>query len=175
MRVTGVNHICIATRDLDRAVRTWSDRYGVGPWRLWTKDATNMSAEVHGRPTDFAMRVALCGLASGNRIEIIEPLDGRSPYAESLVRHDGADHIHHVRLDVDDYADARQALTGLGLDAVLDATFAGAPGVSSVVTATYLSTERDLGFLLEIGDVPAGFSMPQPELVYPATTEEMSR
>ena len=50
---------------------------------------------------------------------------------------------------------------------MLDATFAGAPGVQPVVTATYLSTDADLGFLLEIGDVPDGFAMPEPELVYP--------
>jgi hypothetical protein len=49
----------------------------------------------------------------------------------------------------------------------MDATFTGAPGVSSVVTATYLATEPDLGFLVEIGDVPPGFSMPEPERVYP--------
>ena len=116
MRFTGVNHICVATGDIDRAVRVWSGRYGIGPWRLWTKDSTNMSAEVHGRPTDFAMRVALCSLSSGTRIEIIEPLDDRSPYADSLARHGGADHVHHVRLDVEDYAETRAELIGLGLD-----------------------------------------------------------
>ncbi len=175
MRFTGINHVCVATRDIDRAIRIWSDRYGVGPWALWTKDSSNMSAAVRGTPTEFAMRVALCSLASGTRIELIEPLDERSPYAESLARHGGADHIHHVRLDVDDYAETRETLTGLGLEPVLDATFAGAPGVSSVVTATYLATEDDLGFLLEIGDIPAGFAMPEPERVHPATTEARSR
>jgi len=167
MRFTGVNHICVATGDIDRAVRIWSGRYGIGPWQLWTKDSTNMSAEVHGRPTEFAMRVALCSLSSGTRIELIEPLDDRSPYADSLARHGGADHVHHVRLDVEDYAETRAELIGLGLDPVLDATFAGVPGVQPVVAATYLSTEADLGFLLEIGDMPAGFAMPEPELVHP--------
>jgi methylmalonyl-CoA/ethylmalonyl-CoA epimerase len=170
MRFTGVNHICVATHDVDRAVRIWSDRYDVGPWQLWTKDSSNMTAAVDGEPADFAMRVALCGLSPAVRLELIQPLDDRSPYAESLVRHGGADHIHHVRLDVDDYAGAREQLLGLGLDSVLDARFAGAPGVSSVVTATYLATEADLGFLLEIGDVPPGFAMPEPERVYPDST-----
>ena len=62
---TGINHICVVTHDIDRAVRTWSDRYGVGPWSLWTKDASNMTAVVDGEPTDFAMRVALCQLSPG--------------------------------------------------------------------------------------------------------------
>lgn len=169
MRFTGVNHICVATHDLDRAVRVWSDRYGVGPWRLWTKDASNMSATVEGEPVEFAMRVALCSLSPTVRLEIIQPLDERSPYAQSLARHAGVDHIHHVRLDVDDYADAREHLVALGLEPVLDATFTGGPGVSSVVTATYLQTEAELGFLLEIGDVPAGFAMPEPDSIHPAT------
>lgn len=171
MGFTGINHICIATHDLDRAVGVWSSRYGVGPWQLWTKDASNMSAAVHGAPTDFAMRVALCSLSPTTRVEIIQPLDELSPYAHSLARHAGADHIHHVRLDVDDFAGTRTRLRGLGLDTVLDATFEGAPGVDSVVTATYLATEPDLGFLLEIGDVPPGFSMPAPERVYPDEKE----
>jgi methylmalonyl-CoA/ethylmalonyl-CoA epimerase len=174
VRFTGLNHICIATNDIDRAVRVWSDRYGIGPWQLWTKDAANMSAAVRGRPTEFAMRVALCSLTPAVRLEIIQPLDECSPYAESLARHAGVDHIHHVRLDVDDYVDACEHLLGLGLEPLLDATFAGAPGVNSTVTATYLGTEAELGFVLELGDVPDGFAMPEPESHYPATvmTEE---
>jgi methylmalonyl-CoA/ethylmalonyl-CoA epimerase len=164
---TGVNHICVATHDIERAVRVWSDRYGVGPWQLWTKDASNMTAAVDGRPCEFAMRVALCNLSPTSRLELIQPLDDRSPYAHSLQRHGGADHLHHVRLDVDDYAGAREQLVGLGLEPVLDAIFAGAPGVSSHVTATYLATETELGFLLELGDVPEGFAMPEPESIYP--------
>jgi methylmalonyl-CoA/ethylmalonyl-CoA epimerase len=167
VRFTGLNHLCVVTRDLDRAVSTWSDRYGVGPWRLWTKDSSNMSATVAGVPTEFAMRVALCDLSSSVRIELIEPLDERSPYAESLDRHGGLDHVHHIRLDVADYPEALGALSALGLDPVLDASFAGAPGVMSRVRATYLATEPDLGFLLEIADVPAGFSMPPAEQTYP--------
>jgi hypothetical protein len=83
---TGINHICVVTHDIDRAVRMWSDRYGVGPWSLWTKDASNMTAVVDGEPTDFAMRVALCQLSPGFRLEIIQPLDDRSPYAKSLAQ-----------------------------------------------------------------------------------------
>jgi methylmalonyl-CoA/ethylmalonyl-CoA epimerase len=158
----GINHICIATRDLDRAVATWADAYGVGPWRIWTKDASNMSAS-----PQFAMRVALADLPSGARIELIEPLDDRSPYAQSLERHGGADHLHHVRFDVEDYAAAREKLEGLGQDVLLDATFAGAEEVESEVRATYFATERDLGLLLELADVPAGFIMPAPERTYP--------
>jgi hypothetical protein len=126
-----------------------------------------MSARVHGVATAFAMRVALCSLASGFRIELIEPLDDRSPYSESLADHGGRDHVHHLRLDVGDFDAARERLVPLVQRIPLDATFDGAPGVAGVVRATYLDTRDDLGFVLEIGDVPVGFAMPEPEVVYP--------
>jgi methylmalonyl-CoA/ethylmalonyl-CoA epimerase len=162
MRFTGINHVCIATRDLDRAVATWCDRYGVGPWRIWTKDPSNMTSS-----PEFAMRVALAELSPAARIELIQPLDDHSPYAQSLERHGGVDHVHHIRLDVDDYDEARRTLAGLGLDTELDADFAGAVGIEPRVRATYFSTDRDLGFLLEVADVPDGFVMPPAERTHP--------
>jgi catechol 2,3-dioxygenase-like lactoylglutathione lyase family enzyme len=165
--LNGVNHVCIVTADLDRAVRTWADRYRLGPWSIWTKDASNMTAAVEGRPAEFAMRVALASLPSGLRIELIQPLDERSPYARSLTRHAGADHIHHLRFDVDDYDAAVSHLRELGVPTILDASFAGAPGVEGSFTATYFDTEGELGFVVELGDAPAAFGMPAPEDVYP--------
>jgi catechol 2,3-dioxygenase-like lactoylglutathione lyase family enzyme len=165
---TGINHICIATTDLDRAVRTWCDRYGIGPWSVWTKDASNMTAVVDGTPTEFGMRVALASLADGSRIEIIEPLDERSPYARSLARHGGADHVHHVRFDVDDYdASLAHLRDDLELPTMLSAAFSGAPGVDASFEGTYLATEDELGLLIEIGRAAEGFAMPAAERVYP--------
>jgi catechol 2,3-dioxygenase-like lactoylglutathione lyase family enzyme len=162
----GVNHICVVTNDLDRAVRAWSDRYGVGPWSVYTKDASNMTARVDGVPADFAMRVALAPLSATTRIELIQPLDDRSPYAQSLARRDGRDHLHHVRFDVDDY-DAAVVRLGdrLGLHETLSAEFSG---VDSAFVGTYFATEDEVGFVVEIGHAPAGFAMPEPDAVYPA-------
>jgi methylmalonyl-CoA/ethylmalonyl-CoA epimerase len=164
---TGINHLCIATRDLDRAVRTWADRYGVGPWSIYTKDPSNMTASVHGTPTEFAMRVALAALPSGTRIEIIEPLDDRSPYAESLAANGGRDHLHHVRFDVAGYDDAAARLRALGPAEILDARFAGSGGSFA---GTYFATEDELGLTVEVGGAPVGFAMPPPERVYPEST-----
>jgi catechol 2,3-dioxygenase-like lactoylglutathione lyase family enzyme len=167
----GVNHICVVTGDLDRAVRTWADRYGVGPWSVWTKDASNMTARVDGEPAEFAMRVALAPLASGARIELIQPLDDRSPYARSLERRGRADHIHHVRFDVADHDAAVARLGGeLGLQETLHAEFDGTPGDDAKFIGTYFDTEDDLGFVVEVGHAAAGFAMPEPERVYPEST-----
>ena len=52
--------------------------------------------------------------------------------------------------------------------------FDGAPDVESTVSATYFDTMDELGFTLEIGRVPPGFAMPEPELVVsvPDTRQE---
>jgi methylmalonyl-CoA/ethylmalonyl-CoA epimerase len=164
---TGANHICVVTTDLDGAVRRWWDRYRVGPWRVFTYDRSNMEATMDGEPADFDMRVALAQLDPGFRIELIQPLDDRSLYAASLRNSGGADHIHHVRLDVPDFDGARDELQALGLDVRLDATFRGGSPDGERVRGMYFDATDDLGFLLEIGQAPPGFSMPEPEYVYP--------
>ena len=150
-------------------MRVWADRYGFGPWSLYTKDGTNMAAAVEGEPTDFAMRVALCRVSPTFRVELIQPLDERSPYAASLARHGGTDHVHHIRFEVDDYARAGARLSELGHRPLLVAEFDGAPGVSEKFVGAYYDTEAELGFVVEIGDAPPGFAMPEPELVYPGS------
>jgi methylmalonyl-CoA/ethylmalonyl-CoA epimerase len=163
----GANHICIVTADLDGAVRRWWDRYRVGPWRVFTYDRSNMDATIDCQPADFRMRAALAQLGPAFRVEIIQPLDDRSLYAASLRKNGGADHIHHVRLDVWDFAGARTDLEALGLDIRFDATFTGKSPDGDRVRGMYFDATDDLGFLLEIAEAPPGFSMPNPDYVYP--------
>jgi hypothetical protein len=126
-----------------------------------------MEATIDGESADFKMRVALAQLSPAFRIEIIQPLDDRSLYAVSLQGTGGADHIHHLRLDVPDFAGAREELDALGLAVRLDATFAGKEPDGDRVRGMYFDATGDLGFLLEIGDAGPGFLMPDPDYVYP--------
>jgi methylmalonyl-CoA/ethylmalonyl-CoA epimerase len=164
---TGINHVCVVTSDIDRAVRVWWERYGVGPWTIYRYDGANMSADVDGEPTDFAMRTALANLSPTFRMELMEPLDGRSPYAKSLTAHDGADHVHHVRFEVDDYEGVRSALSEHGLHELMHARFRGAEGVASRFVSSYFASEGDLGLIAEVGYMPPDFRMPDPEELYP--------
>lgn len=167
----GINHISIVTGDLDRAVHTWHDRYGVGPWTLYRYDRSNMQAAVDGHAIDFAMRVGLCQLEH-SRIEIIQPLDDRSPYSESLEGHGGADHIHHVSFDRTGDG-AEQRLEELGVPATLRASFRSGDGNGgSPVTVTYFASDPDLGFTLELAHFPADFVRPTPDAIYPPTSNQ---
>jgi hypothetical protein len=163
---TGLNHLGLVSADVGATIRVWADRYGVGPWQVYTFDESNMrDATVDGRPVEFAMRVALCSVSPAFSLEVIQPLDDASPWAESLRRHGGADHLHHVRLEVAHYGDVLAHLQGLGLVKTFSATFLGVGG--DEVTGTYLGTEDDLGFILEISQASPTFELPEPELQYP--------
>jgi catechol 2,3-dioxygenase-like lactoylglutathione lyase family enzyme len=164
---SGVNHICVVTRDVDRTVRVWADRYNLGPWSVHTYDQSRVRAAVDGQPAEFGIRVGYCQFGPSTRIELIQPLDDRSPYAQSLDEHGDADHLHHLRLDVGDFASALDQLKGLGLRESLSAEFAGLDP-SLRATAKYLTTEADLGFTVEVADVPSGFEQPPADYVYPA-------
>jgi hypothetical protein len=126
-----------------------------------------MSAEVDSEPVEFEMRVGLCQLDNA-RIELLQPLDDRSPYARSLAAHGGADHVHHVRFDVASYDESAARLRELGAREVFHAAFeAGSNADSAPLTASYFATDDELGFTTEIVGVPDHFAMPEPELVYP--------
>jgi methylmalonyl-CoA/ethylmalonyl-CoA epimerase len=164
---TGANHICVVTADMAAAVRRWSDRYGIGPWSVYRYDASNLAVTLHGAPAQYEMRAALAQLGPHFRVELIEPLDDRSPYADSLRAHGGADHLHHVRLDVAAYEDAEAHLAGLGHRMLMQGRFKGGDLSGPELVATYFDTEAELGFTLEVVGRPEGFTMPRPEYVYP--------
>jgi hypothetical protein len=132
---------------------------------VYAYDATNMTAFVDGEPTDFAMRVALCDLPDGSRIELIQPLGDRSPYARTLAERD---HVHHLRFDVVDYDAADARLRSLGLRRLMAAEFAGAASSAATFVGTYYDTEDELGVIVELGGARPGFAMPEPLEVYPA-------
>jgi catechol 2,3-dioxygenase-like lactoylglutathione lyase family enzyme len=163
---TGFNHVCVVTADVDRAVRTYSDSYGIGPWRVFVYDESNMSVKVDGEHLDFGMRVGLCQIAPGFVIELIQPIGDGNPYAESLQAHGGADHVHHLKLEAADFARTSERLEGLGVSRVFDGTFRGVDE-ESIAHGVYYSTEQDLGFLVEIGEMSPTFEVGTPEYVYP--------
>jgi len=164
---TGADHLGVVTRDLDAALRRWSDQYGVGPWQVFAYDGTAMEATYCEVTGALPMLAALCHLDDRFRLELIQPLTAEGPYHDSLLAHGDADHLHHVRLATTAPADAQAALARNGNEVVFDAAFAGADPAGAPFRARYYDTTADLGFLLEVGDPPDGFRMPTPRYTYP--------
>ena len=164
---TGADHLGIVTRDLDAAVRTWADHYGVGPWRVYAYDEMTIEATYCGVTGALPMLAALCSLGDTFRLEIIQPLTDAGPYHDSLLAHGDADHLHHVRLAAADVSTAQAVLAGQGNDVVYDAAFAGVDATGPRLHARYYDTVSALGFLLEVVERPGSFAMPEPVRIYP--------
>ena len=157
---TGITQVGVVTADIERAMRTWFDKYGVGPWRVyeWAEhDACEM--ERRERPERYAMRTALSELGAIG-VELLQPLDDCSIYAESLQRHGGRDHLHHLLLDTDDHADAKRRLRQRGI-------ISDQSGVIAGIRFDYLDTVPDLGFWIEIVDFSHVSQLPPPTATYP--------
>src|SRR4051794_30476781 len=139
---TGADHLGVVTRDLDAAVRRWSDHYGIGPWQVFAYDEETLDATYCDLRGPLPMLAALCSLNDSFRLEVIQPLTEAGPYHDSLVAHGDADHLHHVRLSTSDAAAARAALARHGNDEVFDGAFAGADPHGPRLHARYYDTVR---------------------------------
>ena len=84
--------VCVVTRDHQRTLEGFVG-LGIGPWSIRTVDGSNMRATYRGAPADFALRLCLANSQNMNW-EVIEPLSGRSIYADFLERHgEGVQHL----------------------------------------------------------------------------------
>lgn len=92
-----VLELCHLTRDIDAAVRHWTQDLGAGPFFLF--DVPALPGQLHrGQPTEVTMRVAF-GFSGGTLIELIQQTnDGPSPFKEFLEQR--GEGLHHVLLRV---------------------------------------------------------------------------
>ncbi len=100
----GFHQLAYVVRDLDAAVRHWSDDLGIGPWRVWTMAPPTLTDMVyHGESVPFSFRHALA--TSGDlQFELIEPIDGPSIFVDQL--ESAGEGANHIGIIVDDHAAA---------------------------------------------------------------------
>ena len=89
-----LNHVAIATLDLDKAAAVYRDVLGA-------KVSKPVDQPEHGVTTVFVE-------LPGSKIELLSPLGGNSPIANFLARNPGGG-VHHLCFEVDDIIAARDA------------------------------------------------------------------
>lgn len=155
---TGITQVAIVTADLDHAVRMWSDRYGVGPWRIFEWDPDNVEeTTIDGQSAAWSINSAHSQLGE-TAIEIIQPVDDHGIFAKSLELHEGRDHLHHILVSTPDNDRARQWLATQGVTSDQGGTALG-------IKFDYMSTFDDVGFWIELVD--PGARPREPTRIYP--------
>ena len=93
---TEAMQVALVVRDLEATMRTYVHEYGIGPWAVYEFNPETVTEMVKdGEPAEYAFRLALA-VVGRTRFELIQPLDGKSMYAEFLAEQ--GEGLHHIAL-----------------------------------------------------------------------------
>ena len=125
-----INHIGIATKDIDEALKFWRDALGL----------ENVHTEI---VEDQKVRVAMLPLGE-SRIELLEPTSEDSPISKFLEKRGGG--IHHIAVEVDDIEAALARLKSQGMRLIDESPRIGAEGC----LVAFVHPSSTNGVLLEL-------------------------
>lgn len=107
-----INHLGIATKSIDEALRFWADALGL----------ENVHTET---VEDQKVRVAMLPIGE-SRVELLEPISNDSPISKFLEKRGGG--IHHIAVEVDDIEAVLARLKANGMRLIDEAPRVGAAG-----------------------------------------------
>lgn len=107
-----INHLGVATKSIDEALKFWSDALGL----------ENVHTEV---VDEQKVRVAMFPIGE-SRIELLEPTSDDSPISKFLEKRGGG--IHHIAVEVDDIEAALAKLKAQGMRLIDESPRIGAEG-----------------------------------------------
>jgi methylmalonyl-CoA/ethylmalonyl-CoA epimerase len=146
----GIAQVGFVVRDLDAVVEQYWKLFGIGPWHFYTYgDPLVKTMSYHGRPVKYRMRLALANVGP-LRIELIEPLEGDTVYADFVREHGYG--VHHLGLLVQDMAGALETAATAGFSMTMDGAGFGKGGDGHYA---YLDTESRLGTTFELIERPS--------------------
>lgn len=125
-RLPELFHIGWVVRDCAAAQQELGARLGAGPFLSSGDEARFDTALVHGAPTSFSLRIAF-GALGGVLLELLEPLDDRSPHAAFLAEH--GEGMHHLAFLVRDFDEQLAAVRAAdpAAELLIDGTGPGNP------------------------------------------------
>ena len=152
----GIAQVAILVKDLDKTVENYWTMFGIGPWHFYTYGKPLVKRMTrHGRPAEYCMRVAL-GYFGEMRVELIQPLEGDTVYADFVREHGYG--MHHFGLLTDDIEASLAQARESGLEMTMDGSGFGKDGDGRYA---YLDTEEALGTTIELIQRPKGRVPPQ--------------
>jgi methylmalonyl-CoA/ethylmalonyl-CoA epimerase len=138
---TETMQIGIVVPDLEAAIRTYRDIYGIGPWEIFEIGPENSEdARLYGQPVEWRGRAAIT-MVGHVMWELIQPVDDNDLFGRFLAERGGG--VHHIAVATPDFRRTVQQQAERGNQPILEGTFMG-------VEVDYLNTERELGVILEV-------------------------
>ena len=133
-----VNQVGIVVRDMDRAIKNYEEIFGISFPKVVVPDYFNRV--YRGKPENFRMKIGLAMMGE-LQIELIQPLEGKTIYAEFLEK--WGQGIHHLGFDVKDLDERVAAFRGLGIGVLMNGERVGGK-------FAYMDTEGIVGIIVEL-------------------------
>lgn len=139
-----ISQLGIVVRDMARAVAFYEGRLGLGPWTVY--ESTPDRYWFKGKPSHMRLRQGKAMLG-GIELELVQPLEGESPFHEFVASH--GEGLHHVAFNTDDFDGMVCKFQDAGFEALLLAeTYV--PTYQGTVRACHFDTRAVGGVIFEV-------------------------
>ena len=100
VETSGLYQVAIVVHDLEKSVERYQKLLGMGSWQFMSIDDSVFAESTYrGKPVKHRFKVAL-GMLGAMQIELIQPIEGETIYADFLNKHgEGVHHLGHFRVD----------------------------------------------------------------------------
>jgi hypothetical protein len=88
-------HVCVVVRDVEKTAKVFSDKFGIGPWRIRIATTPSSRASVRDIPVEYTLKFGYAKLGPVT-LELVETIEGTTIYQEFLEKH--GEGIHHIGL-----------------------------------------------------------------------------
>jgi methylmalonyl-CoA/ethylmalonyl-CoA epimerase len=157
VRFDKFSQAAIVVRDLKASTKHFWEELGVGPWKIWRFDSSNLTdMTLHGNPAEYSFIVGMAYVGDVS-IELVQPLEGESIFKEFLNKK--GEGIHHLKYSSQEAERIVEQFKKRGGKVLQSARIGDA-------AFHYLDTESKLGFILEVATGRALRDRP-PDEVYP--------
>jgi methylmalonyl-CoA/ethylmalonyl-CoA epimerase len=136
--------VAYVVRDLDASVKRHWEAFGIGPWDIYLFESPKVENYLYrGKPATHKALIAVTWQGPV-QLEVMQPVSGRCIYDEHLeTKGEG---LHHIKLYYADCAKAVQEYERRGYPVIQSGKFDDDEHY-------YLDTERDFGYVIELGNV----------------------
>ena len=152
--------IGVVVADLEKATKNLTEIFGIGPFRIidWPPEGrTDIKKFYHGEPGDFTARMAFAEMGPVE-LELIQPLEGKSIWADFLRDHGGG--IHHLRFNVNEIEPVQDHLAQYGIVSAQHGS-----GIRPGTLWMNFGSEEQIGFVMEVMKVLPGTTGRTPAIV----------
>lgn len=139
--LTGITKVGLVVKDLDDTINAYETEFGVGPWDIMEyNDSSTEDMMVYGLQVNCSYKKAVV-MIGDTTIELIQPLDEKSIFAERLRLF--GEGFHHITYKTENWEMAKAKFRELGIAIAQSGAYKGEEFV-------YYNSMRDFSHIIEI-------------------------